>query len=247
MLMMAPTYNPHRSVDCVVFGYDVSGLKVLLVEREPSPSGIPYEPGRNMKLPGSLVYTDELLDDAAHRVLKELSGLGNVFLQQFDVLDSLDRMKNRLDKEWLEATTGLSIERVISIAYYGMINLTSDTGLQMTSNARWVDIGDTGLLPFDHANIINRALLLLRQRVRTDTVAFDLLPKKFTILQLQQILEAFNGTELDSRNFRKKIKNFDFVVPLEEYQSHVAHKPARLFRFDRKRYNQVHKDKFRLL
>jgi hypothetical protein len=235
---MTGTYNPNISVDCVVFGFDTAGLKVLLVEREVGLSGQGGKLMHDLKLPGSLVYNDELLDDAAKRVLKELTGLEKIFLEQFDVLDSLDRMKNRMDREWLELTTGLAIDRVVSIAYYGLVNLSEDKPLALSINAKWVPVGSAKKLPFDHSQIIDRARNLLLHRVTTDSVVFDLLPKKFSILRIQQIFETFSGKKLDSRNFRKKIKSFTFIVPLEEKQLHVAHKPARLYKFDKKKFVQ---------
>ncbi len=250
--------NPHISVDCVVFGYDVTGLKVLLVEREVALAGsldeaktkantktnsktkteTKPETKTDLKLPGSLVYNDELLDDAASRVLKELTGLGNIFLERFDVLDSLDRMKDQVDKEWLETTTGLTIDRVISFAYYGLVNLTDDKPANLSESSQWVAIELVNQLPFDHSKIISHARDLLSQRVKTDTIAFDLLPRKFSILQLQQMFQVFYGSKIDSRNFRKKLKSFTFIIPLEEKQNKVAHKPARLYKFDKKRFMQ---------
>ncbi len=235
--------NPHISVDCVVFGYNKQHLKVLLVERDLSQTGKNSSPMHDLKLPGSLVFNDELLQDAAKRVLKDLTGLENIFLEQFDVLDSLDRISNKLDKEWLEQTTGLAIDRVISVAFYGIVHLENDVASAKTIQARWVPIDETDQLPFDHSEIIWRAYTLLRNRIINEDIAFDLLPKKFSIAELQQVMQVFMNTTLDSRNFRKKLKTMDYIVPLNEKQHFVAHKPAQLYKFDKRRYQQYRKRK----
>lgn len=222
--------NPHLSVDCVIFGIENQQLKVLLVDREFSGQMNGPEDHHRLKLPGGLVYNDELLSDAAARVLQELAGMKKIKLHQFDVLDSLNRMGNEADRVWLEKLTGLSIERVVSIAYYGIV----DAYLINSSNenSHWVEMKDIHNLPFDHEDIIQRALTTLRQSLKRDGLIFSYLPKKFTINQLQSLISVFYGEEPDSRNFRKKIKKLDFIVPLNEKQTNVAHKPAQLYRFD---------------
>jgi 8-oxo-dGTP diphosphatase len=241
--MMESQLNPHISIDCVVFGFSQNGIKVLLVERELDNMNESARPSYDLKLPGSLVYNDELLDDAASRVLKELTGIENIFLERFEVLDSLDRMKNQKDKEWLESTTGLAIDRVISVAYFGLVNLTGEPLSDLSDRTKWVAVELANKLPFDHSKIIHRARELLLHRAGTEPIAFDLLPEKFTIFQLQQVLEVFNGSGIDSRNFRKKLKTLDFIVPLSEKQINVAHKPAQLYKFDKKRFMQFRKQK----
>ncbi len=240
---MESQLNPHISVDCVVFGFSPNGIKVLLVKRELDKLNESPTPSYDLKLPGSLVYNDELLDDAASRVLKELTGIENVFLERFEVLDSLDRMKNQKDKEWLESTTGLTIDRVISVAYFGLVNLADSELNGLSERSKWVTLESAIQLPFDHSKIIQRARELLLHSAGTEPIAFDLLPEKFTIFQLQQVLEVFNGSGIDSRNFRKKLKTLDFIVPLAEKQINVAHKPAQLYKFDRKRFMQFRKQK----
>ena len=239
---MSKSLNPYISVDCVVFGYDSESLKVLLVERELPSSAFLEESTHDFKLPGSLVYNDELLVDAAKRVLKELTGLDNIFLDQFDVLDSLERISNTKDKEWLEHTSGLSIGRVISIAFYSLVSIEKDACLINKSKLRWVPVEQTGSLPFDHSEIIARAYSLLCNRLANDDIAFGLLPKKFSINELQRVFQVFTGTRIDSRNFRKKLKTMNFIVPLDEKQNSVAHKPAQLYKFDKKRFMQFRKD-----
>lgn len=227
--------NPHLSTDCVIFSYNDHQLKVLLVEREMGNNN-KTNIHSDLKLPGGLVYNDELLKDAAARILKDLTCLKNVTLVQFDVLDSLNRMHNVEDRKWLEQTTGLSIERVVSIAFYGIISESASTICNARSH--WVELNQTHNLPFDHEDIINRALTSIRQCLKRDGLIFDLLAEKFTINQLQNLIAVFYDEAPDSRNFRKKIKKMDFIVPLNEKQTNVAHKPAQLFRFDKERFTQ---------
>lgn len=235
--------SPHISVDCVVFGYNKQHLKVLLVERDLSLTGKTGSLQHDLKLPGSLVYNDELLQDAANRVLRDLTGLENIFLKEFDVLDSLDRISNKRDKEWLEQTTGLAIDRVISVAFYGLVHLENGVAGTKSKQASWVAIDKTDSLPFDHSEIILRAYTLLRNRIINEDIAFGLLPKKFSIAELQQVMQVFMNRSLDSRNFRKKLKSMDYIVPLNEKQLSVAHKPAQLYKFDKRRYQQYRKRK----
>lgn len=238
---MTGRLNPNISVDCVVFGFDRDCLRVLLVEREIVFHGDTEKTVRDYKLPGSLVYNEELLKDAARRVLHDLTGIGGICLERYDVLDSLERMDNRVDRQWLEQTTGLSIERVVSVAFFGLVNMNDPLVSKVKDGARWMDLDETKQLPFDHSAIIERALAVLQQRLRVDATAFGLLPEKFTIAGLQQVFEVIGGEKLDSRNFRKKLKNLHFIVPLREKQRNVAHKPARLYSFDHKRFLQSRK------
>jgi 8-oxo-dGTP diphosphatase len=228
--------NPHISADCVIFGFNDQHLKVLLVERDMIRGSQTTQQALGLKLPGGLVYNDELLIDASARILKELTGLTNVRLTQFGVLDSLARMENEADRLWLEQTSGMTIDRVISIAYYGITELDQYTTIHPTS--RWVTLDLTHNLPFDHEEIINKALIFIRQSLKREGMVFELLGEKFTINQLQNLLELFYEEKTDSRNFRKKIKKMDFIVPLDEKQTNVAHKPAQLFRFDQQRFAQ---------
>jgi 8-oxo-dGTP diphosphatase len=231
--------NPHLSIDCVIFSYDEKQLKVLLVERD-----LPGEKNQShndLKLPGGLVYNHELLKDAAARVLKELTCLMDISLVQFDVLDSLDRMHNESDRRWLEITTGLSIDRVVSIAFYGIIH--ADQAALCNAQSHWVEMSQIHNLPFDHEDIIRRALAGIRHRLKREGTVFSLLDEKFTINQLQNLIRIFYNEEQDSRNFRKKIKKMDFIVALDEKQSNVAHKPAQLFRFDSNKFKKFNNNR----
>ena len=230
--------NPNISTDSVLFAHESNKLKVLLVERENIFSEDFKESMHDLKLPGGLVYNDELLKDAAQRILKEQAGLEGIILEQFDVLDSLERMDNQIDRKWLSQTSGLVIDRVISVAFYGIVKMENIKYQPMSNQAHWVEIAQTRKLPFDHNEIINRALQVVRNKLKKEALVFRLLPEKFTISELQTTLQLFYNNHLDSRNFRKKIKKFDYIVPLAEKQHNVAHKPAGLYKFDKKRFEK---------
>lgn len=233
--------NPHISVDCVIFGFSTSQLKVLLIERAySSASGREI---RDHKLPGDFITINEDLDLAATRILEELTGLKNIFLQQFSLFGRPDRVSNPVDIEWLNTTTGHDIQRVVTAAYYALINITdTNSDFAIKNNASWFDVERIPDLAFDHGTIISRGLSHLQETLRNEPIGFELLPDKFTIRELQTLYEVILGCTLDNRNFRKKILKSTYLVQLEEKQSGVAHKPAYYYRFDRKLYEKHKKD-----
>jgi len=228
--------NPHVSVDCVIFGFDGMNLKVLLIDRN---MGLPpklQKAPKSLKLPGSMVYDDEDIDTAAVRVLKELTGLENIYLQQFHVFGSPDRLKNKADLKWLQSTTKMKINRVVTIAYYSLIKLHKS--LPCEGKVLWNDVLNLPNLAFDHKEIIQKGLDVLRRELHNEPIAFELLPKKFTIRQLHILYEIILDTNLDSRNFRKSINKWGYLVALNEKEKNVAHKPAQYFKFDKRIYHQ---------
>jgi 8-oxo-dGTP diphosphatase len=230
--------NPHVSVDCVIFGFDAKKLKVLLIEREKVPHG--HLRGHKLKLPGNLISESEDLDTSALRTLKELTGLDSIFLKQFGVFGLPDRLAPTEDLSWLRKTSGMKIDRVVTIAYYSLIKISESN---ITSKTIWHPVVDLPDLIFDHNRIINRALHVVRREIRTEPLCFELLPKKFTIRQMQDLYEAILLENLDSRNFRKKIRPLEFLIPLPDKEKGVNHKPARLYRFDKKLYEKHRKIK----
>ena len=233
---MAPLANNHISIDCVVLGFDGSNLRALLVKRRGEDQGGEFN---DMKLPGSLIYQDEDLDDAAMRVLSELTGVRDVPLQQFKAFGSKDRTRNERDVVWLERAQQARVERIVTIAYFALVKL--DSAMLRTvdrESTQWVPVDEIGQLAFDHNLIIDEALKAVRREVDNNrSVLFDLLPKKFTASQLRLLTEIIYGRTLDVRNFHKKISQMPYVVPLEERQKGVAHRAARYFKFDRKVFN----------
>ena len=230
--------NNHISVDCVVIGFDGERLKALLIKRVGEEEG---EVFHDMKLPGSLIYRDEDLDEAASRVLAELTGLKNVHLMQFKAFGSKNRTKDPKDVHWLERAMKLKVESIVTIAYLALVKI--DRALNRDLNdcqACWVALSDIKALAFDHNLIIREAIAYIRQYAEFNpSVLFDLLPRKFTAAQLRALYELVYGRQFDVRNFHKQISMMEYVVPLEEKQQGVAHRAARYYRFDKKIYNKI--------
>jgi 8-oxo-dGTP diphosphatase len=237
---MVMKLNPHVSVDCVVFGFDDLSLKVLLIDRNLGlPPNQQVHP-KSLKLPGSMVLDDDDVDKAAVRVLKELTGLENIYLQQFQVFGSPDRLNKKEDLGWLQKTTNMTINRVVTIAFFSLIKIHKS--LACDGKVIWQDIKDLPDLAFDHKEIILKGLFMLHRELQHEPVVFELLPKKFTIRQLQTLYEIILSKQLDNRNFRKSISKWGYVIPVGEKEQNVAHKPAQLFRFDKRLYNKQKRD-----
>ncbi|MDR0962421.1 MAG: NUDIX hydrolase [Mediterranea sp.] len=234
-----PLANNHISVDCVVLGFDGEQLKVLLLKRMGEEHG---EVFHDMKLPGSLIYMDEDLDEAAARVLNELTGMKNVNLVQFKAFGSNNRTKDPKDVHWLERAMKQKVERIVTVAYLSLIKIDRALGKGLEDyQARWVSLHELQslTLAFDHNLIIREALTYVRQHVEFNQSAlFDLLPRKFTAAQLRSLYEVIYGRRIDVRNFHKKIAMMEYIVPLEEKEQGVAHRAARYYRFDKKLYNK---------
>ncbi len=234
--------NPHISVDCVIFGFDFSELRVLLVERTlEKDSGV----ASDVKLPGNLIRDNEDLDSSAYRILKEFTGLESVYLEQCKVFSSPDRIDNEEDRNWLQTNTNVPVDRVISVAYYSLIRLTNNMiyNIETPYSCYWYKISEIPDLPFDHNSIIKQALRTVRYKMKTEPLIFELLPKRFTIKQLQDLYEVIFGIHLDNRNFRKKIKGLAYIVPLEEKERGLPNRPAQYYMFDRKKYDKISRDR----
>jgi 8-oxo-dGTP diphosphatase len=232
--------NPHISVDCVIFGFDGTDLKVLLIKRTLQDLKDSEHSITDFKLPGDLITDEEDLEDAANRILRELTGLSNIFLKQLAVFGSPHRLSRERDINWLRETSGLTIERVVTMAYYSLIKINeSQHHLVKRNNALWVKTEEITELAFDHYEILQKGLRTLRQRLQNEPVGFEMLPRKFTIRQLQNLYEIILGRKLDNRNFRKKILKAKYLVGTGEKEKEVAHKPAELYRFDKTRYEKA--------
>jgi hypothetical protein len=192
----------------------------------------------DLKLPGDFISDEENPESSAYRVLEELTGLKDIYLRQFGVFGAPDRIHKNKDIRWLRRTTGLPIQRVLTIAYYSLVKIDeSRTELVEANEAGWFDVDTITDLAFDHLKIMEDGLRTLRKKLQFEPIGMELLPEKFTIRQLQILYELILGKDLDNRNFRKKVLKADYLVALEEKECDVAHKPARLFRFDKKVYN----------
>jgi 8-oxo-dGTP diphosphatase len=237
-------YNPNVSVDCVIFGFDGEKLKVLLIDRGQHVPGDSRE--KIYALPGNLIREDENLDTAAGRVLNELTGLENIFLEQFGSFGDPDRLSKEADLEWIRSIRSQPDARVITVAYYSLIRADQYEihASSFAQDAFWHDINKLPALGFDHQEIIESALRELKFKSKYQPLGFELLPEKFTLGQLQKLYEAILSTELDKRNFRRKILKMSFLVPLKEKQIGVPHKPARYFTFDKEKYQNYKSNDF---
>ena len=207
------------SVDCVIFGFDENKLKVLLIR-----SDLKKFKGL-WSLLGDLVDPHEELDSAATRILKARTGLDDVYMEQVRTFGCLDRHP---------------AGRVVTVAYYSLINIQHHK-LQITDNElHWHDINDIQELAFDHKQILDISYEQLKRRVQEHPLAFSLLPKKFSLRELQNVYEAILDTKMDRRNFRKKFFAMDFLVDIDQMEQDVPHRPGKLYNFN---YNKYEKKK----
>ena len=215
-------YSQHAkvwvSVDCIIFGFDEGQLKVLIGRRQ-------MEPGRGeWSLYGGFVAADESIDDAATRTVAELTGLNNLYMRQVGAFGSVDRDPG---------------ERVISIAYYALINVKDyDESLRREHAVEWMNVEVLPRLYSDHNEMVSKARKLMRQKLRTEPVGFRLLPTLFTLTQLQKLYEAVTGEQLDKRNFRKRIKDMGFIEKTELIDKTGSKRGAFLYRFNKRAYRE---------
>ncbi|HHX31621.1 MAG TPA: NUDIX hydrolase, partial [Bacteroidales bacterium] len=193
---------PYVSIDCVIFGFDGEELKILLIERNISNA----EKGlSDKKLPGSIIFEDEDLDDAAYRILNDLTGLKNIYLTQFRSFGDPERANKPRDKQWLERTTQLKIGRLVTVAYVALIKINRRIIFQSeNTTARWYDLKSLleMQLAFDHSQIALEALKFIRNKIQYEShTLFELLPNKFTMTQLRNLYDTILETKSDVRNF----------------------------------------------
>lgn len=204
-------FNIAVSVDCVILGYENKQLKVLLIK-----SDLEEFSGLNSLL-GDLVRPDEDLDEASYRILRERTGLNDVYLEQVQTFGRIGRHPSG---------------RVVTTAYFSLLDLHHHQLRLNHNDLRWHPISKIGKLAFDHKDILDSCLLRLRQQVLERPLIFSLLPEKFSLRQLQEVYEAILGTDLDRRNFRKKVSLKDWLVDLNEMESDVPHRPGKLYRLN---------------
>ena len=219
---MTNFYQDHTkvyvSVDCIIFGFEEDKLKILLGKRK-------MDPGRGQwSLYGGFVNANESVDEAANRVLKTLTGMSKVYMKQVGAFGVVDRDPG---------------ERVISIAYCALINVKDyDDALREEHQVEWVNMDEMPQLYSDHNDMVAKALSILRRRIATEPICFNLLPRLFTLTQLQHVYEAIQGEETDKRNFRKRIKNMDFIEKTELIDHKTSKRGAALFRFNKKAFKE---------
>jgi len=213
---------PAVAVDCVIFGLDLEtkDLKVMLIERDLDPFAGMWA------IPGGFVRRGESLERAAARELEEETGINDVFLEQLYTFGD----PGRDPRGW-----------VISVAYYALVSPEGHRVVARTDarQAAWFTVKRLPRLAFDHARIVQAALERLRGKLSYAPVGFELLPRKFTVRQLQNLYEIVIGRKLDNRNFRKKIFGMDLLRELDEMQHGVPHRAARLYSFDERKYKQL--------
>ncbi|MEI6331513.1 MAG: NUDIX hydrolase [Pseudanabaena sp.] len=218
--------RPALTVDCIVFGLDAQQeLKVMLIQRDISPFQGQWA------IPGGFVRMDETLEQAALRELQEETGIHDVFLEQLYTFGDLERDPR---------------DRTITVAYYALINLV-DQQIQAATDAReanWFPISEIPELAFDHDQILQTAIARLRGKIRYEPIGFELLPKKFTLTQLQKLYEIVIDRQLDKRNFRKKILSMDLLIDTNELEQGVSHRAAKLYRFDESKYLELKQNGF---
>ncbi len=213
--------NPkfYVAVDCIIFGFSEKDLNLLLLKRT-------FEPAKGeWSLMGGFVQENESVDDAAKRVLAELTGLENVYMAQVGAFGSIHR------------DTG---ERVISVAYYALLNINEyDRNLVQQHNAFWVNIHELPSLIFDHQAMVEQARAQMQQKASIEPIGFNLLPKLFTLSQLQSLYEAIYDEPIDKRNFRKRIADMDCIEKTDKIDKTGSKRGAALYQFNEKAYKQA--------
>jgi 8-oxo-dGTP diphosphatase len=216
--------RPAVTVDCVIFGYggDHDSLNVLLIERKAPPFVGQWA------LPGGFIHMTETLDQAARRELQEETGVEPAFLEQLYTFGGIGRDPRG---------------RTITVAYYALVRSLdhNPAGGTDARQAAWFSIDDLPQLAFDHHDIFDAALERLRGKVRYAPIGFGLLPKKFTLYELQHLYETILETDLDKRNFRRKVKDTGLLIDTGEVQQNVPHRAARFYSFDEARYRELEK------
>lgn len=206
------------SVDCIIFGFDAGQLRVLIGKRQ-------LDPGRGeWSLYGGFVAPDESVDDAASRTLFELTGLRNLYMRQVGAFGNIDRDPG---------------ERVVSIAYYALINVKDyDDKLREEHGVEWVNIKELPPMYSDHRDMIRKARRLMQDKIKTEPISFRLLPSLFTLTQMQRLYEAVSGEPVDKRNFRKRIKEMEFIEKTDLIDKTGSKRGASLYRFNKAIYNE---------
>jgi 8-oxo-dGTP diphosphatase len=209
----------------------------MLIEQK-LPAGKAMLYGRHYGLPGDLVRGNEHFDTCAMRVVRGLTSQEDIFLEQFHAFGEPDNASKQDSALGRMPEPGNQGSRAISLGYYCLVRLTNfkPSPTFYSLGAEWVPVSKLPPLKFNQNRIIKKALQTLQYKTRVEPIAFELLPQKFTLGQLQSVYEAILGSVLDKRNFRRKILSRGILAPLEEKQKGVPHKPAMLYQFDSEGY-----------
>ena len=204
------------AVDCIIFGFDGENLKILLIKR-----GFEPEQGK-WSLMGGFIKPDESLDEAANKILLQLTGLDGVYLEQLHAFGGPARDP---------------MERVISVAYFALIDIHKyETQLSDRYHAEWFLMNEMPKLIFDHNEMVEIAKQKIRYKAALHPLLFELLPRKFTIPQLQSLYEGVYNTKIDNRNFIRKLTSTGLLIKLEEKDKSNSKKGAFYFKLDKKKY-----------
>jgi 8-oxo-dGTP diphosphatase len=205
------------TVDCVIFGFEENKLKILLIK-----SDLEQYKGK-FSLLGDFVQDNEELDDAAYRILKQRTGMENVYLDQVRAFGSPTRHPGG---------------RVITIAYCSLLNIQHHSLNIHDNEIEWVSLESLTEMAFDHQNIVNVCYSWLQKKIQEHPLGFNLLPDKFSLRELQNLYEAILGITLDRRNFRKKFASMDLLIDTNEMEQDVSHRPGKLYQFDYQKYEK---------
>ncbi|QDO94035.1 NUDIX hydrolase [Formosa sediminum] len=236
---MKPQKIKNISVDCVVFGYNTleKTLNVLLIKRYLESATTAEVLVDDYVLTGYHINEDETLDDTATRALKELTGLSSLYKKQFKAFGSPDRLLNDKDQIWIK-NEGFN-SRTVTIAYYFLIKTEAVNLKENKYSAKWFPVNNLPELGFDHEAIILEAYEDLKIKCLSEPIIFELLPNKFTINDVQDLYQSILGIEIDNRNFRRKLINKKYIIPLDEKQVGVSKKPAQLYMFSKDVYDKI--------
>jgi len=220
--MLYSKYSKHFvAVDCIIFGYDIlqKEIKLLLIKRSFDPSKGKWS------LAGGFVEKDESLDVAACRILSNLTGLKNVFMKQLYCYGDITRDPGA---------------RVISVAYWALIKIKDiDQEQSQKNGAHWQSLKKIPPLIFDHKVMVQKALKELQLQIKIHPAGFELLPEKFTLVQMLDLYEAIYQRSIDKRNFRKKILAMNILEKLDEKEKETSKKGAYYYRFIKERYKTL--------
>ncbi|MCR8560736.1 NUDIX domain-containing protein [Mucilaginibacter sp. BJC16-A38] len=224
-------FLPHISIDCVVFGFHEGLLKVLLLK---------VKNEGEWYLPGGFMLKAEPIEKAADRILKERTGLDKIFLQQFQVFGDPERSKEHFEmyKDMLPAKENWFTNRFLTIGYYALVDFCDVTPApdQFSATCAWRDLNDLPELKLDHALILKTALDTLRLQLNYQPIGYNLMPKEFTMPELQKLYETILDKKLDRRNFQRRMLGFGILNRSEKPRKGGAHKAPYLYSFDLENY-----------
>ncbi len=236
-------YVPNVSIDCAIFGYHEQQLKILLIK---------HKLLNGWCLPGGYIKRTETLVKAANRIVKERTGIGNLFMQQFKTFGDPNRARiNEFDEEkWFKATgvrmnkTNWLVDQTISIGFYSITDFenTIPKPDMMSDDCKWFDINRVPRLEFDHKEMTKEALHTMRIELYHFPIGYNLLPEKFTLSEIHTLYETLSGKKLDISNFPKKLLTLGLIKKLNEKRFIGPHRSPHLYKFDKAAYNRALKD-----